>query len=160
MKEAEGLISEIHGLISQWETRLASLPEELISYPTNCQNRSIRMILGHLIDSASNNTHRIVHLHYQPTPLDFPNYASFGNNDRWIAIQNYQQENWNNMVQLWKYLLLHYCHLLKNIRDDKLENEWIAGPDRKIPLISLVVDFNRHLKLHLNEIEELISKSS
>ncbi len=62
------------------------------------------------------------------------------------------------MVQLWKYSLLHYCHLIENIQDDKLDNEWIAGPGRSIPLKVMVVDFNRHLKLHLSEIDELISK--
>jgi hypothetical protein len=160
MKEANELTSEIYSLIGQWEPKLASLSHEVISHPRNCQNRNIKQILGHLIDSASNNVHRIIHLHYQPSPLVFPNYASLGNNDRWIAIQNYQQEEWADMIQLWKYLLFHYCHLVKNIQDDKLENEWIAGPDRKIALKSLVIDFNRHFKLHLREIEELISKSN
>ena len=160
MKETHELTSEIRFLTDLWEPRLTSLSQEVITHPRNCQGRSVRMILGHLIDSTSNNIHRIVHLHYQQSPLIFPNYASQGNNDRWIAIQNYQQENWVNMVQLWKYSLLHYSHLVMNIQDDKLDNEWIAGPGRSIPLKEMVVDFNRHLKLHLSEIEDLISKTS
>jgi hypothetical protein len=112
--------------------------------------------VGHMIDSASNNTHRIVHLQYGENPLIFPNYASGGNNDRWIAVQNYQEENWQTMVQLWKYSNLHLVHVISNINPDKLENEWIAGPGKKITLKEMVVDYLRHLKLHLNEIEELI----
>ena len=42
---------------------------------------------------------RIVHLQYRESPLRFPNYASDGNKDRWIAIQNYQEEDWNLLVQ-------------------------------------------------------------
>ena len=160
MKEAGALTGEIQSLISIWEPKLTSLTEEAISRPRNSQNRNIRQILGHLVDSASNNIHRIVHLHYQPSPLVFPNYASMGNNDRWIAIQNYEQEEWKNIVQLWKYLLLHYCHVVRNIHDDKLDNEWIAGPDRKIPLRVMVVDFNRHLRLHLGEITELLNNQT
>jgi hypothetical protein len=148
---------EIAGLIRLWEPRLTPLQDEVISQRRNSQNRTIKQILGHLIDSTSNNIHRIVHLQYQISPLIFPNYASFGNNDRWIALQDYQNEEWTNLIQLWKYSLLHYCHVVKNVDPGKLANEWIAGPEILIPLSSLIPDFLRHLKLHLNEIDDVIN---
>jgi hypothetical protein len=159
MKESLSITSEILSLIKEWEPKLSSLPHEIITQRRNSQNRTIKQILGHLIDSASNNIHRIVHLQYQPSPLTFPNYATLGNNDRWIAIQNYQNEDWMTMIQIWKYSLLHFCHVIKNVNDDKLENEWISAPDKTITLKSMIVDFPRHLKLHISEINELINKS-
>lgn len=156
MKEAEELTREIFSLIGEWEPKLDVLPSEILSGRRNSQNRTIKQILGHLIDSTSNNIHRIVHLQYRESPLDFPNYASFGNNDRWIAIQNYQDEDWHKMIQLWKYSLLHLCHVIGNVDDTKLESEWIAGPGRMITMRSMINDFNRHLKLHLSEISELM----
>jgi hypothetical protein len=60
------------------------------------------------------------------------------------------------MIQLWKYSLIHFCHVINNIDDSKLDNEWIAGPDKRITLNTMIVDFPRHLKLHLEEINELI----
>jgi hypothetical protein len=48
--------------------------------------------------------------------------------------------------------------VVKNIDTSKLENEWIAGPDRKITLSSLLVLFLDHFKLHLSEIDELIER--
>jgi len=156
MKESLELTTEIHKLIEIWENKLATLPSATISERRNSQNRNIKMILGHLIDSISNNIHRVVHLQYQPSPFSFPNYASFGNNDRWIAIQNYQKEDWSNMIQLWKYSLLHLCHVINNVNDDKLENEWIAGPGRTFTLKTMIIEFLTHLKLHLSEINELI----
>lgn len=156
MKEAESIIFEINSLLAAWESNLQKLPEDVIKLRRNSQNRSIKQILGHLIDSASNNTHRIVHLQYQQDPLVFPNYATFGNNDRWISIQNYQDENWSDLIQLWKYSHLHLCHVLKNVRDEHLGKEWISGPDKKITLRSMIFDYTRHLKLHLGEINDLI----
>jgi hypothetical protein len=97
-----------------------------------------------------------VHLQYQESPFIFPNYASFGNNDRWIAIQDYQNEEWPVMVQLMKYSLLHICHVIKNVNNEKINNEWIAGPGRNIALKDLIIDFLRHFKLHLSEINDLI----
>jgi hypothetical protein len=157
MKEASQIKLEISALIDEWLPKLSSLSESTIMTPRNSQNRNIKQILGHLIDSTSNNTHRVIHLQYQDSPFSFPNYATFGNNDRWIAIQNYEDEDWNIMLQLWRYSLLHFCHVLINVNESKLDNEWIAGPDKNITLNSMIIDFPKHLKLHLNEINDLIN---
>jgi hypothetical protein len=158
MTEISEIITEISSLIGEWEHKLSLLPIDTISELHNAQNRTIKQILGHLIDSITNNTHRVIHLQYQKSPFSFPNYATFGNNDRWIAIQNYQHEDWGNLVQLWKYSLLHFCHVINNVNEEKLENEWISGPDKIITLRTMIIDFPRHLKLHLNEIDELINR--
>lgn len=160
MTESTAIIREILSLVEVWEQKLSSLPNEMITERRNSQNRNIKQILGHLVDSASNNTHRIVHLQYQKSPLTFPNYATYGNNDRWIAIQDYQNEDWKNLVQLWKYSLLHLCHVVKNVKDEKLENEWISGTGKLITLKTMIVDFPKHLKLHLKEINDLMGKQS
>jgi hypothetical protein len=158
MKETDLIRLEIIALVTDWEPILSSLPDDIISQRRNSQNRTIKQILGHIIDSASNNTHRIVHLQYQPIPLIFPNYATLGNNDRWIAIQDYQNEDWNTLVKLWKYSLLHISHVIKNVNPDHFNNEWIGGPGEMVTLKAMIIDFPRHLKLHLSEIEELMYK--
>jgi predicted MPP superfamily phosphohydrolase len=158
MKEFDPICTELEELIQSWESVLSSLSEDVISRRRNSQNRTIKQILGHIIDSASNNTHRIVHLQYQPVPLIFPNYATLGNNDRWIAIQDYQNEDWKTLIQLWKYALLHISHVIKNVNPANLNNEWIGGPGEMVTLKAMIIDFPRHLKLHLSEIEELMNK--
>jgi hypothetical protein len=152
--------AEITSSIREWEQKLVNLPQEMILQQRNSQNRNIKQILGHMIDSTSNNTHRVIHLQYNEIPLVFPNYATQGNNDRWIAIQNYQDEDWEQMIRLWKYSLLHFCHVIENVNPEKLDNEWIAGPDQKITLRAMVSDFPRHLQLHLDEIHVLITAES
>jgi hypothetical protein len=156
MKEATQITFEINTLIEKWVPKLTSLSEQTITEPRNSQLRNLKQILGHLIDSTSNNTHRIVHLQYQKSPFSFPNYATFGNNNRWIAIQNYEVADWNNMIQLWKYSIHHFCHVINNVNDEKLEYEWISGPENNITLRTMIVDFPKHLKLHLDEINDLI----
>ena len=145
-------------LLEVWEPRLLALQEKIISDRKNIQNRSICQILGHLFDSASNNTHRIVHLQYRENPMSFPNYATLGNNDRWIAIQDYQHENWYNLVQLWKYANLHLIHVIRNVDMTKLENHWISGEDKLISLRENIDGYLPHFELHLKEIEELIGQ--
>jgi hypothetical protein len=156
VKEFEPVIRGILTLVDEWEPKLLHLPLVLITERKNSQNRTIKQIVGHMIDSASNNTHRIVHLQYRESPLRFPNYASNGNNDRWIAIQNYQEEDWKTMVNLWKYANLHIVHVMKNINPAKLENQWHYSEERLISLKEGVIDYLRHFTLHLGEITELM----
>lgn len=150
-------ISILQG-VDLWEKVLSDLPNDTISNKRNSQNRTIKQILGHMVDSASNNTHRIVHLQYQESPMVFPNYATNENNDRWIGIQNYQDENWNDLIQLWKFSHLHLIHVIKNVNLNKLDAEWISGSNHEnIKLKDMITDFPRHFDLHLNEIQDLIN---
>jgi hypothetical protein len=156
MKEFETVCTELLSLIDEWEPKLSELPEDVITVRRNNQNRCIKQILGHMVDSASNNTHRIVHLQYQQSPLIFPDYANFGNNDRWIAIQNYEGKEWASLIQLWKHSNIHVVHVIRNIDEGKLNNVWLSGLDEKISLKAMVIDYLPHFKLHLDEITELI----
>jgi hypothetical protein len=158
VKEFEQVIHELLELVSEWEPRLFSLPTAVISERRNSQNRTIKQILGHLVDSASNNTHRMVHLQYRESPLNFPNYASEGNNDRWIAIQNYLHEDWKNMINLWKYSNLHIVHIINNVDALKLDNQWRCSDERLITLREGIFEYLKHFKLHLGEIDDLINK--
>jgi len=149
---------ELTFLIREWESKLLSLTIDVITNRRNGQNRTIKQIVGHMVDSATNNTHRIIHLQYQPSPLIYPDYANLGNNDRWITIQNYQTEDWFDLVQLWKFTNLHITHVIDNVNMEKLNNEWISALNVKVSLLSMINDYLRHFKLHINEIEELINK--
>lgn len=140
-----------------WEPRLLALSEEIINEPKNSQNRSIRQILGHLVDSASNNTHRIVHMQYRESPCSFPNYATNGNNDKWIAIQDYQHEDWRNLINLWKFTNLHLVHIIRNVDHSRLENQWQSSETKFISLRDNIEGYLPHFELHLREIEALIN---
>jgi hypothetical protein len=155
-KEFEVVTKGIISLVEEWEPRLLNLPEPVIAKRRNRQNRTIRQIVGHMIDSASNNTHRIVHLQYQSSPFRFPNYATNGNNDRWIAIQDYQHEDWSDMVQLWKFANRHIVHVIQHVDSSKLDQQWYYSEERLITLKEGIIDYLRHFRLHLDEISELI----
>lgn len=159
MDKLKKVNAELLQLVHIWEPVLTGLSEKVISDFRNVQNRNIKQIVGHMVDSASNNTHRIIHLQYQPCPLVFPDYANLGNNDKWIAIQNYQDEDWKNLVQLWKYANIHLTHVIENVNPVKLRNEWITALGQKVSLEAMILDYLSHFRLHLGEIDELILQS-
>jgi len=157
MNDFNDITLELLRLLEKWEPLFNNLPEETITNKRNRQNRTIKQIVGHLIDSATNNTHRIVHLQYQASPLIYPDYANHGNNEKWIAIQNYQDADWKNLVQLWRYSNAHIVHVINNVNPEKLGNEWITALNMRVSLKEMIVDYLRHIKLHLSEINGLIN---
>ena len=83
----------IREIVTKAEPVLLSLPDEIVSGRYNNQDRNIKMLLGHLVDSASNNQQRMVRLQYAPRcgwsmpdanvgMLVFPDYTQ--DNDLWI----------------------------------------------------------------------------
>jgi uncharacterized damage-inducible protein DinB len=156
--ELQQICDDLSKLISAWEVELSSLPEKTISNRFNSQGRSIRQILGHMVDSATNNTHRLIHMHYQKSPVNYPDYANLGNNERWIAIQNYQEEEWDELVRLWAAVNRHMVHLIRQVDESKLNQYWISALKERVTLKEMISDYPRHFKLHLNEISALINQ--
>lgn len=141
--------------IEDWEQKLVDLPVDTITQKRNRQNRTIKQILGHLIDSAANNHQRMVRLQYNEK-LVFTDYQQ--DNDLWIALQDYQNEDWNTIIQLWKFYNLHMIQVIKSIDQSKLTNSWQNFEDVTVTLQQMVEGYLGHIDLHLNEIQELIEK--
>ena len=152
MKNAE-TINGVNHIIEIWESRLLNLSVDIISNKRNSQNRTIKQLIGHLVDSASNNHQRMVRLQYQSN-LIFPDYTQ--DNDLWIAIQNYQDADWNNLVSLWKFYNLHIVQVIRNVDVSKLNNTWTDFEGNQVSLQDMVNGYLGHLHLHISEIEEII----
>jgi hypothetical protein len=150
------ICDELEQMVARWEEKFRYLPGEQVVARRNQQQRTIKQIVGHMVDSASNNTHRIIHMHYQDSPVSFPDYANLGNNDRWIAIQNYMDEPWNQLIELWTAVHRHFIHVVRQVKQEKLRQVWITALGEEVTLQAMILDFPRHFKLHIREIEELL----
>ena len=115
------ITGDILDVISTWEKYLVALPEDVISGRRNSQDRTIKEILGHLIDSASNNHQRMVRLQYNPQ-LSFPDYQQ--DNDLWIRLQDYQHAEWQVLIRLWKYFNLLLIQVMRSFKEDSLSHTW------------------------------------
>src|SRR5688572_1174933 len=74
---------------------------------------SSREIVGHLIDSASNNHQRFVRAASQED-LVFPGYEQ----DRWVDLQDYQHASWPELVTLWANFNRHLAGVMAAIPED------------------------------------------
>lgn len=111
---------------------------------------SKKEILGHLIDSAANNHQRFVRAQLS-AELKLPGY----NQVVWVKTQRYDNESWEDLVQLWKSYNLHLLHIASGIPDTSLKNYCFIGDNEPVTLGFLVQDYVRHLKHHLGQILEI-----
>jgi hypothetical protein len=147
------LASDIENIVNESCQQLKSLPEETIEARPNPGNWSVKEIVGHLVDSASNNHQRFVRLQVADG-LTFPDYSQ--DNDAWVSIQNYQQAPWDDLLALWRYFNLHLARVIRSVNERCIDHIWVVDKDAAITLGELMIDYLRHLKDHLQQIRERI----
>ena len=110
---------------------------------------SKKEILGHLIDSASNNHQRFVRTQLEPS-VSLPGYQQ----ELWVGVQQYQRETWKTLVQVWGSYNRHLLHVITHMPDEKRKNLCSIGGAEPVTLEFLVKDYVRHLAHHLSQILE------
>ena len=164
----QDIIQGIEQLMAQEIPFLLSLSEEQVSLARNRQQRTVKMLVGHLIDSASNHHQRRVRLQYAPRcghsmpdtemgMLVFPDYTQ--DNDLWLQLQDYQHEDWQTLVQLLLHYNRHICHLIRAIDTTKRANYWLDYEGNRVTLDDMVHGYLAHLQLHFQQIHELITEN-
>jgi DinB family protein len=108
---------------------------------------SRKQVLGHLIDSASNNHQRFVRAALQPS-LDFPGYDQ----DDCVRVQAVEEANWDLLVSLWASYNRYLAHVIAHLPASKLETPCRIGTDKPVTLRFLAEDYLVHLLHHLGQI--------
>jgi mannose-6-phosphate isomerase-like protein (cupin superfamily) len=101
-------------------------------------------VLGHLIDSASNNHQRFVRGQIASVQ-DFPGYEQ----EHWVRLQNYQAVPWNELIGLWHAYNLHLLHVAGCMSEDGQRATCRVGGGSEVSLVGLFVDYVDHLEHHL-----------
>ncbi len=69
-----------------------------------------------------------------------------------MSLQDYEQENWADLVQLWNFLNLHLAHVVSALPDSTLGNTCFIGDNEPVTLAILIQDYLRHVKHHIGQI--------
>ena len=119
---------------------------------------SPKEIVGHLIDSASNNHGRFVRAQLQDD-LVFDGYVQA----EWVRVERYQERPWADLVRLWQAFNHHLAHVMEAADGDALTRPrarhnldalaW-QPVDRGQPatLEYFMRDYLGHLKHHLRQV--------
>ena len=141
------LIAELPHVISTGEAVLQQVSEEQSMKPILAGGWSAKQVLGHLIDSASNNHQRFVRTALQGS-LDFPGYDQQG----WVRVQAVEEAPWPSLIALWASYNRHLAHVVAHLPQAQLEAPCRIGSGEPVTLRFLVEDYLRHLLHHLTQL--------
>jgi len=141
------LSEQLLRIVEAAEPKLRKISDSESTKPVLPGGWSRKQVLGHLIDSASNNHQRFVRAALQPS-LDFPGYDQDGN----VRVQAPQEADWSLLVSLWAAYNRYLAHIIARLPAATLETVCRIGPGEPVTLSFLVKDYLTHLLHHLNQI--------
>ena len=127
--------------------RLADVSDADASQPTAPGHWSKKQILGHLIDSASNNHQRFVRAQLAAS-YEGPSYEQ----ESWVASQNYATESWPDLLNLWLLYNRHLLHIIRTVPEAALPVPCTIGASAPVPLGEVMSSYVDHMEHHLAQI--------
>ena len=140
------LAAKLLSIVNSAEPSLRETEQALGVAPLKPGGWSRKDILGHLIDSASNNHQRFVRASLQDA-LEFPGYDQNG----CIRVQAPNEADWNVLVSLWAAYNRYLAHVIAHLPESKLETSCRIGSGEPVTLRFLADDYVRHLLHHLEQ---------
>jgi len=156
--EWETFLGEFKDTLSDAAPRLLAISEQQSEVPRAEDKWSAKQIIGHLIDSATNNHQRFVRAQFTDE-LVFLGYQQ----NEWVRVEHFQEEPWRDLVQLWQLYNQHILHIMKHAPEDtrtllrrrhnlhQLASEQIKE-DEPVTLEFFMRDYVDHMKKHLSQI--------
>lgn len=138
---------ELRSTVKEYLPRLFAMREAEAVAPLAPGKWSKKEILGHLIDSASNNHQRFVRAQLSPE-IRLPAYEQAP----WVRTQRYQDESWETLVRFWSDYNMHLAHVIAGMAKESLPHRCFIGESEPVTLEFLARDYVRHLKHHLEQI--------
>jgi hypothetical protein len=126
---------------------LLSVPAGLADVPWREGGWTRKQIVGHLLDSATNNRQRFVRAATEGK-YDGPNYEQ----DAWVAAHGYSEQPWETLIGWWKVEHEILTAVVDGIPEDRLEAMCVAGCDAPVTLRFLIEDYVTHQRWHLRQL--------
>ena len=134
-------------LLATVPARLSAISSEDAARKPDASRWSKQEILGHLIDSASNNHQRFVRAQLA-TAIELPGYEQ----EAWLRTQRYATESWADLIELWLMYNRHLVQVMEAMPEASLRHTCSIGGAPAVSLEFIVQDYVRHLEHHLGQI--------
>lgn len=112
----------------------------------NPEKWSKKEILGHLIDSATNNHQRFVRVQFENAP------GIWYDQNKWVEYSHYADFLKEQLIGFWIAYNKHLLLLIKNIPGDSMKRTCNMKDGRQLTLAFLITDYVDHLEHHLKQI--------
>jgi hypothetical protein len=142
----ENTINSLRHLCDIIPPLLDKIPEENFSKKPAPEKWSKKEILGHLIDSASNNHQRFVRVQFEEMPR-----IAYNQND-WNRASRYNQMDKSHLINFWAIYNRHLVEIISRIPRNDLERELEIHEEKPVTLGFVINDYLVHLEHHLHQL--------
>lgn len=125
---------------------LLAIPSEEFEHKPRVDKWSKKEILGHLIDSASNNHQRFVRLQFETEP------HIVYDQDHWNRYSHHQAMPSAHLVQFWSLYNRHLSHIMSSVSPVHYDKLCVLRNGEKGSLEFLINDYVVHQEHHLKQI--------
>ena len=143
----EKALNRLEYIINLTPKKLTEISEENMSTKPSPTKWSKKEIIGHLIDSATNNHQRFVRGQFENIPE-----ISYDQNN-WNEFSFYNQIESKQIISFWTIYNKQIIEIIKRIPKENLEKQIKIG-NNILTLEFLIIDYVEHLEHHLNQIIE------
>ncbi len=150
----QNISSDLNKTVEDFYNKYKNTDDKKASIRPEPGEWSLKEIIGHLINSASNNHQRFIGLQFVGE-MPYPEYQKFQID--WIGMEKFNDLSLADLILLWKQYNIFIAHIINTVNKDKLGN-CLAMPDKKQTLEFLIGDYYRHLKDHLVQFEKTLEK--
>jgi hypothetical protein len=114
---------------------------------------SVKQVLGHLLDSLSNNHQRLAR--YQAGGnLVFPGYDQ----NAFVRRGNYAAFDFQALLALWYQYNLFFLHMIDHLPDEELANATVSIGDKPtITVVQLIDDYFAHIEVHERQVRRILA---
>jgi hypothetical protein len=140
--------SALEDLLIQGKQYISDCPEENLNKKISRDKWSKKEILGHLIDSGINNLQRFTEIQFQDKPYQVRPYDQ----DELVKANDYQNSDSKQLLDLWLTLNFRIAYLIGLQTDITLNYELRFEDGQTSNLASLIQDYLKHTKHHLDQI--------
>lgn len=139
-------ITRLHYLCDTIPPLLKAVSEDEYNRKPSPEKWCKKEILGHLIDSASNNHQRFIRVQYEDIP------SLVYHTDHWVSLTDYKNSKPLQLISLWEAYNRHLLFIIEAIPPENLVRKCITNEKSPVTLQWLIQDYVKHLEYHLKQI--------
>jgi hypothetical protein len=141
------IAKQLAGVVERAAGLLEGIGEEEAGAPVLAGGWSRKQVIGHLIDSASNNHQRFARAALQGS-LEWPDYDQNG----CVRVEAFQDAPWEMLLEVWRALNRLLSHVLTHLPAEAASAPCRIGDHAPVPLEEVARSYVTHLQHHLGQL--------
>jgi hypothetical protein len=145
-------INRLDHLLKTIPSLLEQIPEAEFKAKVRPEKWSQQEIVGHLIDSATNNHQRFIRIQSENGP------KIVYEQDECVKLNHYNELHKDHVIKFWTVYNTHLLEVIKRIPEENLKRTGLTNGANKLTLGWLINDYVIHLEYHMKQVVEFPTK--